>query len=82
LPGTEGGGVADVLLRSRDGRVRHDFAGRLSFSWPKRPDQGRLNRHHPGYDPLFPYGYGLTYRTRSTVPTLPEDAASAPLAER
>lgn len=72
LPGTEGGGVADVLLRRVDDRVSHDFTGRLSFSWPKRPDQGRLNRTDPGYDPLFPYGYGLTYASRSTVPVLPE----------
>jgi beta-glucosidase len=30
LPGTEGGGIADVLLRSADGAVAHDFKGKLS----------------------------------------------------
>ncbi len=61
LPGSEGGGVADVLLANADGSVAHDFRGRLSFSWPKRADQTRLNPHDPGYDPLFPLGFGLDY---------------------
>ena len=31
LPGSEGGGIADVLLRRADGRVQHDFrAGSVS----------------------------------------------------
>ena len=29
LPGTEGGGVADVLLKAADGSVNHDFKGKL-----------------------------------------------------
>src|SRR5690606_22021447 len=32
LPGSEGAGVADVLLRRADGTIAHDFKGRLSFS--------------------------------------------------
>ena len=39
LPGSEGGGVADVLFRKTDGSVANDFRGKLSFSWTKRPDQ-------------------------------------------
>ena len=35
LPGSEGAGIADVLLRGSDGRVQHDFKGKLSFSWPR-----------------------------------------------
>jgi len=72
LPGTEGGGVADMLFRKPDGGIAYDFRGRLSFSWPKRPDQYVLNRRDPGYDPLFPIGYGLSYRTPGHVPTLDE----------
>jgi beta-glucosidase len=57
LPGTEGQGIADVLFG--------DFkpTGKLSFSWPKSMDQLPLNIHvsKEKYDPLFPYGYGLTY---------------------
>lgn len=60
LPGSEGGGIADVLFRGPSGATT-DFRGRLSFSWPKRPDQYVLNRRDPGYDPLFAFGYGLNY---------------------
>ncbi len=35
LPGTEGGGIADVLVGNADGSPRFDFSGRLSFSWPR-----------------------------------------------
>ncbi len=73
LPGTEGGGVADVLFRKADGGIAHDFKGMLSFSWPKRPDQFVLDRRRAGYDPLFPFGYGLTYAKPGRVPKLNED---------
>nr|WP_151953245.1 glycoside hydrolase family 3 protein [Sphingomonas sp. EC-HK361] len=72
LPGTEGGGVADVLIAKPDGRPAQDFRGRLSFSWPKRLDQYVLNRRDPNYDPLFPIGYGLSYASPATVPMLSE----------
>ena len=72
LPGTEGGGVADVLIGGRDGKPKRDFAGKLSFSWPKRLDQYVLNRTDPNYDPLFPIGYGLTYAAPRAVPVLDE----------
>lgn len=74
LPGTEGGGIADVLLRRLDGAIDHDFKGRLSFSWPKTPTQTPLNRGDPDYDPLFPYGYGLSYRDGKELPQLCEVA--------
>ena len=69
LPGSEGGGVADMLFRTRPD---YQFRGRLSFSWPKRPDQYRLNRSDPGYAPLFPLGYGLDYASRGSLPRLDE----------
>jgi beta-glucosidase len=72
LPGTEGGGVADMLFRQRNGSIAQDFRGRLSFSWPKRPDQFVLNRRDPGYDPLFPIGYGLTYAAPAHLARLDE----------
>jgi beta-glucosidase len=55
LPGTEGAGVADVLFG--------DYAplGRLSHSWPRSTAQVPINWGDASYDPLFPYGYGLTY---------------------
>jgi beta-glucosidase len=73
LPGSEGGGVADVLVADKSGKPRRDFQGKLSFSWPKRADQGPLNRGQPGYDPQFAYGYGLSYARGGKVGVLPED---------
>jgi beta-glucosidase len=67
LPGSEGGGVADVLFG------KSDFKGKLSFSWPKRGDQYVLNVGDANYDPLFAYGYGLTYARRQTLAQLSED---------
>jgi beta-glucosidase len=61
LPGSEGGGVADVLFRKANGSVNHGFVGKLSFSWPRAATQAVLNRNDPDYDPLFPYGFGLRY---------------------
>jgi beta-glucosidase len=55
LPGSEGQGVADVIFGD------YDFKGRLSFSWPRYNDEN-WNIGDKGYNPLFPYGYGLTYK--------------------
>ncbi|SDD43081.1 exo-1,4-beta-glucosidase [Aquimonas voraii] len=82
LPGSEGGGVADVLLRAADGSIQHDFHGRLPFSWPARPDQYQLNVGDDGYAPLFAFGHGLRYGEPGEVPPLPEqiDLPAAPRA--
>ena len=40
-PGTEGAGVADVLVAKIDGTPNADFNGRLSFSWPATPAKRR-----------------------------------------
>jgi len=55
LPGTEGQGVADVLF----GNCRP--TGRLSYSWPRSMDQIPINVGDKAYDPLFAYGFGLSY---------------------
>jgi beta-glucosidase len=72
LPGTEGGGLADVLFRKPDGSINHDFSGKLSFSWPRSPSQTPLNVGDVPYNPLFPYGYGLRYSAPEAIGTLPE----------
>ncbi len=77
LPGSEGAGVADVLVGDARGAPRRDFRGRLSFSWPRRPDQTPLNRGQPGYDPQFAFGYGLSYRDRTELPRLEEARLTA-----
>jgi len=61
LPGSEGDGVADVIMANENGKPNYDFQGKLSFSWPKRPTQLTLNMGDENYDPLFPYGFGLSY---------------------
>ncbi|WP_448556777.1 glycoside hydrolase family 3 protein [Thalassotalea montiporae] len=61
LPGSEGNGVADVLFTDGQGKVQHDFVGKLSFSWPASPTQAVVNRGDKDYAPLLPYGFGLTY---------------------
>jgi beta-glucosidase len=73
LPGSEGGGVADVLVRTPDGGVGHEFRGRLGFSWPRAPDQ-TVNVGDRPYDPLFPVGYGLRYGRPRWVGELPVTA--------
>ena len=78
LPGSEGGGVADVLLRSADGQPQHDFKGKLSFSWPRRADQYINNYGQEGYDPLFAFGFGLTYADNGDLAPLPEDPGVDP----
>ena len=61
LPGSEGGGIADVLIGDADGKARHDFMSALPFSWPRKPLGGPLNVGDKDYDPLFPFGFGLSY---------------------
>jgi beta-glucosidase len=58
LPGTEGEGIADVLFG--------DYAptGKLPCTWPR--SMGQLDHKTDQISqgvPLFPYGFGLTYRS-------------------
>ncbi|MBK8804454.1 MAG: glycoside hydrolase family 3 C-terminal domain-containing protein [Fibrobacteres bacterium] len=55
LPGSEGAGVADVLF----GTVAP--TGRLPCSWPRTMAQIPINVGDASYDPLYPYGHGLTW---------------------
>ncbi len=77
LPGTEGGGIADVLIGDKAGKPRFDFQGKLSYSWPKRADQEPINKGDAGYDPQFAYGYGLSYAKPGKVGKLSEDPGVA-----
>ena len=80
LPGSEGAGLADVLLRDAGGDMQHDFSGKLSFSWPRRADQYANNVGQDGYDPLFALGFGLTYADDGNLAALPEDPGIEPTA--
>jgi beta-glucosidase len=73
LPGTEGGGITDVIFRKKDGAVNHDFTGKLAFSWPRDASGTPLNVGHDPYDPLFAFGFGLTYAEPKELEALSED---------
>ena len=56
LPGSEGGdGIADILFGD------YSPTGKLAFSWPKDISQVPINNNDK-VDPLFPFGFGLTYK--------------------
>ncbi|WP_114228918.1 MULTISPECIES: glycoside hydrolase family 3 protein [Sphingomonas] len=65
LPGTEGGGVADVLVAGASGRPQRDFIGRLAFPWPR-------DARAPVTNPLFPLGYGQSYARPARIGRLAE----------
>ena len=73
LPGTEAGAIADVIFTKPDGSIANDFVGKLSFSWPKNAAQTPLNRDDKEYDPLFAYGYGLSYKDKENYKMLSEE---------
>lgn len=81
LPGSEGQGLADVLLTDSAGKIQHDFSGKLSFSWPKYDDQFVLNVKDEHYEPLFAYGFGLSYNDQVMLAALPEDTSPAPVTD-
>jgi beta-glucosidase len=64
LPGSEGGGIADVLFRKPGGAVNYDFTGKLSYAWPRGGEHAATSDQSNGVAPLFPYGFGLTYCNR------------------
>ncbi len=74
LPGSEGGGIADVLVGDAQGAPRYDFQGRLSFSWPRTAVDEEVNVGDEDYNPLFAYGYGLGYADDGALATLSEDS--------
>jgi len=68
LPGTEGGGVSDLLFQ-RD--PSYDFTGRLSFTWPNTAVVSKDSVEKVS-NTLFALDYGLTYKSIETVDELSE----------
>lgn len=66
LPGTQGRGVADVLVAGPSGKAAHDFTGRLPFAWP-------ADARSPLVEPLFPTGYGLSFAKPARLAAVNED---------
>ncbi|XP_066305994.1 uncharacterized protein [Miscanthus floridulus] len=54
LPGTEGQGISDVLFGD------YGFTGKLARTWFRSVEQLPMNVGDAHYDPLFPFGFGLT----------------------
>jgi beta-glucosidase len=69
LPGTEGEGLADMLLAGTNGRAAYQFTGRLPFDWPA----GDCLSKSGGIQ--FHRGYGLSVTSRSRLGRLPERRA-------
>ncbi|MBY0233363.1 MAG: glycoside hydrolase family 3 C-terminal domain-containing protein, partial [Burkholderiaceae bacterium] len=65
LPGSEAGGVADVLFKGANGQPAYDFRAKLPFAWPAAPCVSARSK------PLFKAGYGLSYAKPGHVTQLP-----------
>ena len=66
LPGSEGGGVSDMLFKTDRS---YDFSGRLSFTWPASAVVSKNNNQA-----LFKIGYGLTYNSIDQIDFLSENS--------
>lgn len=82
LPGTEGGGVADLLVAPGTTALRTDFTGTLAYSWPRRPCQQPVNIGDAGEVPLFAPGYGLSYARPATLGRVEEHDVNEVCTER
>ena len=76
LPGSEGQGVADVLLADAQGDVQYDFVGKLPMPWPAL-DVNAVDRDLPVDAFIFPIGYGLSVTEESAWSALPEQLIGA-----
>jgi beta-glucosidase len=72
LPGSEGQGVADVLFGD------HAPTGKLPITWPRSASQVPIYLGSPAYDPLFPFGFGLTYGAARAMDAAVTTAARPP----
>lgn len=66
LPGTQGDGLADVLVARKNGSPVRGFTGRLPFDWP-------ADARSPLVDPQFARGYGLAYGKSADLAAVNED---------
>jgi beta-glucosidase len=71
LPGSEGEGIADVLLSKPDASIQYDFHGKLSYAWPRTAVQVAQTA---GTKVQYPLGFGLTYADHDRAGKLPEES--------
>ncbi len=81
LPGSEGGGVADLLFRSA--AAPEGFTGRLAFSWPQTAMPVTFDAAGKASGALFPRGWGLNYAAADAArlaeePRIPPAWAAGP----
>lgn len=65
LPGTEGDGIAEIIFGD------HIPSGVLPVTWQKSMEQIPQNYGDENYDPLYPYGFGITSFENSEVGSAP-----------
>ncbi len=73
LPGSEAQGISDLLFKGKDGKIKYDFSGKLSFPWPSNACPPATNEPYGNYKPLFSANYGLTYSQKSNLGKLKLD---------
>ena len=61
LPGSQGEGIADLLLRGAHGERRFDFTGHLGFPWPNTAMPVTDDAADRTAGALFERGYGLSF---------------------
>ncbi len=70
LPGSEGAGLADVLVGNKAGAKRFDFSGTLPTAWPRTANMAD--------GALYPFGYGLKYTSpKGAWTALPENSGAS-----
>ena len=75
-PGTEGAGMADLLVAPADGTPWPGFTGRLPFPWPAGPCQFSSHEARP----WWPVGGGLSGKeAKAAAKPLPEPADPQPI---
>jgi hypothetical protein len=81
LPGSEGGGIADVLYNS------YDFTGTLTHTWPASSGQVPINtgtaysdeQKGSGGTPQWAYGFGMKYSTSTGRRAIAANYRSSPI---
>lgn len=76
LPGSEGAGIADVLVADKEGAPLYDFLGQLPFGWPAK-DLNEVDPRLPVDHYVWERGFGLSYGDAITLKPLSEASISA-----
>ena len=54
--------LMNAIFSNKNNSINYDFTGKLPYSWPSRLSINPLNVGAKNYNPLFEYGYGLSYQ--------------------